>query len=106
MSGKVVRIKKKHIYFVISSVVDRKRFDADPNPTFRFDADQNPDPDPDPNSSLTHGKSDLFLSFIQISFYIVLPFLVSIKGVIIFNILDSTVYENFLERIYFSFTVG
>ncbi len=67
-------------------VVDRKRLDADSNPSFRFDADPNPDPNPDPTSSLTHGKSNqkFFLSFIQISFYIVLPFLVSIKGVSIF----------------------
>ncbi len=57
-------MNKKHIYFVISSVVDRKRLDADPNPTFRFDADPNPDPNPDPTSSLTHGKSEFFSSLL------------------------------------------
>jgi hypothetical protein len=37
---------------IISSVVDRHCFDADPDPTLNFDAD--PDPDPDPTPSLTH----------------------------------------------------
>jgi hypothetical protein len=44
--------------------VDRKRLDADPNPTFRFDADPNPDSNPDPTSSLTHGKSEFFPSLL------------------------------------------
>jgi hypothetical protein len=67
--------------------VARHRVDADPNRTFRFDADQNPDP----NLKFDPWKIRIFfLSFIQISFYIVLPFLVSIKGVIIFNTLNST----------------
>jgi hypothetical protein len=32
----------------LSSVVDRHRFGADPDPTFHFDADTGPDPDPTP----------------------------------------------------------
>jgi hypothetical protein len=39
----------------LSSVVDRQRFDADPDPTFRFDAD----PDPDPTLSFTHVRQSV-----------------------------------------------
>jgi hypothetical protein len=50
-----------------SSVVDRHRFEAipdpDQDPTFLFDVDPDPDPDPDPTLSFTHiGKSETFLS--------------------------------------------
>jgi hypothetical protein len=42
------------------SVVDRHRFDADPDPIFRFDAN----PNPDPTSNYTQGgKSEFFLTF-------------------------------------------
>ncbi len=40
----------------LSSVVDRHRFDADPDPTLHFDAD----PDPDSNQSFTHGRKSEF----------------------------------------------
>jgi hypothetical protein len=39
------------ILIVTSDVVDRHRFDADPDPTFHFDGD--PDTDPDPTLSYT-----------------------------------------------------
>ncbi len=49
-------LKFTQIYNVWTSVVDRHRFAADPDPTFHFDAD--PDPDPDTTSSITQvGKS-------------------------------------------------
>jgi hypothetical protein len=43
----------------LSSVVDRHRFDADPNPdpTFQFDAETDPDPSPDFTDV---GKAELF----------------------------------------------
>jgi hypothetical protein len=61
------------------SVVDRHRFDDDPNPDPTFHIDVDPDQDLDPIPSFTHvGKSAVV--FIVI-------FLVSVIGVIIFNIL-------------------
>ncbi len=66
-------------------VVDRHRFDADPDLTFHFDA--NPDTDPTPN--FTHiGKLEIFLDFIAVAVSVVLSF--SIIGAIIFNVLVST----------------
>jgi hypothetical protein len=51
----------------LNSLVDRRRFDADPNPnpdpTFHFDAD--PDPDQDPTTSYTHVANHNILPFIQ-----------------------------------------
>ncbi len=71
-----------HIY----RVVIRHRFDADPEPdsTFHFDAD--PDPDPDPTKFYLFWINRQILSL----FTAVPVFLVSIIGVIIFNIKDST----------------
>jgi hypothetical protein len=43
---------------VVNSVVDRRRFDADPDPTFHFDAI--PDSDPDPTTSYTHVGNHIF----------------------------------------------
>jgi hypothetical protein len=50
---------------VVNSVVDRRRFDADPDPTFHFDADPDPDPDPDSTTSYTHVEN---LNFLPILF--------------------------------------
>jgi hypothetical protein len=47
---------------VVNSVVDRRRFDADPDPTFHIYAD--PDSDPDPTTSYAHVANHNFLPFI------------------------------------------
>ncbi len=74
---------------ISSVVVDRHRFgadpDADPDPTFHFDAG----PDPDPTTlSFTHvGKSkNSFHSNASLYCFI---FLVSVIGVIMFNIMNN-----------------
>jgi hypothetical protein len=76
------------------SVVNRHRFgadpDGDPDPTFHFDADPDPDTksNPDPTLIFTHvGKSENV--FTAISCLHCFIFLVSVIGVIMFNILDS-----------------
>jgi hypothetical protein len=66
------------------SVVDRRRFDTDPNPnpypTFHFDADT--DPNPDPTISYTHVENhDFCLLFAAVHFTLFFTFLVSIIGV-------------------------
>jgi hypothetical protein len=62
------------IYITLkSSVVDRHRFgaDPDPDPTFHKDAD----PDPDPALSLIHAeKSDFLRLYTAMPVYIVLSF--------------------------------
>jgi hypothetical protein len=64
------------------NVVDPHRFDADPfpDPTFYFDADPDPDPYPDPTQSFSHMFTAASLHCFD--------FLVSVIGVIVFNILD------------------
>jgi hypothetical protein len=64
--------------YYINSVVDRHRFDTDPEPNFHVDADPDQDSDPDwhqydadshadPTPSFTHYvKSELFLNFLAI----------------------------------------
>jgi hypothetical protein len=50
----------------MTSVVDRHRFDVDPDQTFHFHADPDPDPDPDSDSTqnLTHaGRSEKLMDF-------------------------------------------
>jgi uncharacterized membrane protein len=80
------------------NIVDRHRFDADPDPTFHFAAY----PDPDPTPSFTHvGISDFFDIFYSLIFLIsfiystvslhIFIFLVSVLGALIFNILDSII---------------
>jgi hypothetical protein len=62
---------------VASSVVDRHRVDADPDPAFHFDGD------PDPTSSYTQvGKTEFFLTFIHSSarVYIGFVFLIRVIG--------------------------
>ncbi len=44
---------RKELKRLFVSVLNRHRFDADPNHTFHFDADPDPDSDPDPTSSHT-----------------------------------------------------
>jgi hypothetical protein len=79
------------------SVVDRHRFDAvrDPDPTFQFDADL----DPDPTLSFTLvGKSELSSRLLWTAvWYTVYIFLVRIKGIIIFDVVDSTVLYTVLQ---------
>ncbi len=68
--------------------------DPDPDPTYHFNADPDPDQDPeqDPSLSFTHvGKSVQTFIHSSASLYCFI-FLVSVIGVIIFNILDNTVY--------------
>jgi hypothetical protein len=62
----------------------------DPDPTFHLDADPDQDPDPAPRLHYTHvRKSDFYKKKIISSStsYCCFSFLVSVKGVIIFNIL-------------------
>jgi hypothetical protein len=72
--------------------VDRCRFDADPfpdpDPTFHFDAD----PDLDPTDLRMMGKSYIFYIIHSSTRLHGFIFLISDVGVIIFNILDCTVY--------------
>jgi hypothetical protein len=59
----------------VNSVVDRRRFDADPDPTFHFNADPDPDPDPDSTRSFTHVEILMFyLLFAAVQFKLSLPF--------------------------------
>ena len=53
------------LYGTLNSSVDRRHFDAYPDPTYRFDND----PDQDPIASFTNvGKSDLFLLLFSLAY--------------------------------------
>jgi hypothetical protein len=71
--------------------VDRHRFDADPDPTFHFDADPHPDSEPDPTLGFTHvvmlGNQIFYSQHWQFTCF---TSLISVLGVIIFIMLDST----------------
>jgi hypothetical protein len=60
------------LHIVICSVVDRHRFDVDPDPTFYFEADPDPtfhfDADPDPD---TESTPELFFLLKSMPAYIV-----------------------------------
>ncbi len=70
------------------SVLDRRRFEADPDPTFHFYDDKDLDPDPTPYFIYMLENLNLY-QFTAVPVYVVLSFLVSVMGVIIFDILDS-----------------
>jgi hypothetical protein len=49
------------MFFVLTHVVDRHRFHADPDLTFHFNADPDPDSDLDPTTNFPRvGKSEFF----------------------------------------------
>ncbi len=80
---------------VLPSVADRHRFDTDPypDPTFHLDAIAYPGPGPDPNPSFYMLENPNFfkLFFSAVPVYI-FKNLFCVIGVLIFNILASTVY--------------
>jgi hypothetical protein len=80
-----------YFYYIFSSVVDRHRIDANPDPDQDPTFLANSDPDLDPSPCFTHiEKSETFLTSIHISASLhCFIFLASIIGVTIFNILDS-----------------
>jgi hypothetical protein len=48
-------------------VVDRHRFDVDPDQTFYFKADPDPDPDPDPVPCFTIGAKSVIVPLLLFS---------------------------------------
>jgi hypothetical protein len=62
----------------------------DPYPTFHFDDDPNPDLDPTPSFTDVRKYEKKYLTFIHaVPIYIIFIFVVCVKGVKIYNILDS-----------------
>jgi hypothetical protein len=90
------------------SVVDRHRFDNVPDPVFHFDANPGPDPDWHQNDTvpihmrilpqILHPLENkkFFLTFsVSIASLQCFILLISVKGVIIFSILDSILVLKF-----------
>jgi hypothetical protein len=90
---------------VLTSVVDRHRFDADPDPypNFQFDADPDPDsnwhqndadPNADPTLRFTHIAKTYFFTISCLQCFILL---ISVKDVIIFSIKYSSIFSTPIE---------
>ncbi len=81
------------LWIGIPSFYANPDLDPDPDPTFHFDAYTDTDTEPDSTQDLDILENPIFLTLIHSSARLhCFIFLVSIKSVIIFNILDSTVY--------------